>query len=602
MKKEEKKRSEISEEYKWDLSDLYKNDDEYNKDYESLKKEVEKLKTYKGIITKDDTTLLEFLKLNTRVDVLITNLYVYANVKKDEDVENKENQKRFNDILNYYSYVSEICSFITPELLKTDYKTIKEYINNNSKLKEYEFSLEQIYKYQPYTLDETNEKLLSYLNDLQQKYENSTTLILNSIMDYGYIKDEDGIEVKLTNGNYSKYIKSENRTVRKDAFLARYNTIKKYASLLSINYEGHVKADGLIAKSRGYDNSIHMYLFPDGVTEEIYDNLLSVADKNKKVLHKYFKMIKDILKLDDFSVYDISAPICKSSNKKYTKDDAKNIIVSALSIYGNEYKKVLEEAFDNRWIDFYPNKGKTSGYYQIDSYKGHPLILGNFNDDLSSVSAIAHELGHAVHSYFSNKYRSVIDNKYPLILAEVASLTNEMILSNYIVNNSNDKEEKLAAISNILEVFSNNFYGTLKEGSIFERKVHKLIDEGNSLTDSDFNEIFKDIVDDYYGNDVNEKDKMKYNWARVPHFYESFYYYKYSIGVVSACYIAKRILNEDKEYLQKYLNYLKLGGSMMPLDALKTIDLDFSNTKVLEEAISYFDELIDTYINIYKEV
>ena len=597
---EEKTRSEISDEYKWDLSLMYKNEDEYNSDFEELKTCIEKLKEYKGIITKDAKTLLEFLKLDTKIDVLIANLYVYASLKNDEDVANKENKKRYSEILNYYSYMCTETSFITPELLKTDYSIIKEYIKENKELEEYKFNLEMIYRYQQYTLTEKEEKLISNISQLQNKCENNFDILLYSIIDYGYIKDEEGRAVKLTNGNYSKYIKSKDRNVRKAASEARLNALKKYITLFGSNYEAFLKADSNIAKAKGYNSSLHMHLFPDGVTEDIYDNLLLVADKNKGVLHKYFKMIKDILGLDKLYTYDLSAPLTKSSNKKYLPSDAKKMILKALSVYGNDYIKVLEKAFDDKWIDFYPNKGKKSGYYENESFKGNPKILANFTDDLNSVSSISHELGHAVHSYFSKENNKPQTSEYPIILAEIASLTNEMLFSNYIVENSNDKDEKLSAIENILDVFAGNFFGTLKEGSIFERKVHSLVDNGSALTDEDFNNIFFEINKDYFGPLVENVCDTKYNWARVSHFYIPFYYYKYSIGVIGACYASKKILSGDKKYLEKYLNFLKLGGTMMPIDALKTIDIDFTDINILEEGIKYFDELIDKFIDIYN--
>lgn len=600
MLKEENVRSEIDEKYKWDLSSMYKNEEKYNKDFEELKRLVDKVSSFKGKVTKDKDTLLEFLKVDTKIDIILTNLYVYASCKKDEDVANEENNKRYNEILNYYAHIGEVMSFATPELLKTDYSIIKEYIKDSSELKEYEFDLDQIYRYQPYTLSEKEEKLLSYIGDLQNKYDNSSEVILNSVIDYGYIKDENDNDVKLTNANSIKYLKSKNRNVRKNTFEARYNTLQKYTHLLSVNYEGYIKADSMISKTRGYNSNIHMHLFPDGVSEEIYDKLLLVADKNVNVLHKYFKMIKDVLKLDEFYVYDITAPLTKNSNKKYTPEDAKNIITNALGVYGNEYISVLNKAFNERWIDFYPNKGKLFGYYQTDSLKSHPFILANYTDDYYSVSSLAHELGHAVNSYFSNKCNNPHQAKYSLFTAEVASLANEMILSNYIVNTSNDKEEKLMALNNILSVFSDNFFGTLKDGSIFERKVHKLINDGKSLTETDFNNIFGKIKQEYYGPGVKGGELTKYGWARISHFYIPFYYYKYSIGACGACFVAKKILSGDKAYLEKYLNFLKIGGSMMPLDALKTIDLDFTDTKVIEEGINYFNELIDKFIEIYN--
>lgn len=596
----EKLRSEIEDKYKWDLTSMYKNEEEYEKDFNELKKLIDEVKKYKGILTKDANTLLEFLKLDDKIDILTTNLFVYACSKKDEDVANEENSKRYKEILGLYSLLGEEMSFVTPELLKTDYSIIKDYLKENKELKEYAFDLELIYKYQPFVLSENEEKLLNNISDLQNKFENNFDLIINSIIDYGYIKDEDGNEVKLTNGNYIKYAKSSNRNVRKDAFYARMEGLRKLVNLIATDYEAYIKADSYIAKAKGYNSNLHMYLFPDGITKEVYNNLLSVADKNLNVLYKYYDMIKKVLKQDELYVYDISAPLTKTSNKKYTPDDAKKIIIDALSIYGDEYISVLNKAFDERWIDFYPNKGKRSGYYQNDSFKGNPIVLANYTDDYTSVSSLAHELGHALHSYYSKKNNKEHLSKYSILVAEIASLTNEILLSNYVIKNSNDKEEKLNAINNILEVFSGNFFGTLCEGSVFEKEVHEKVFNGEVLTVNDFNDIFEKIKVKSYGPDVKDSNLTKYNWARIPHFYTPFYYYKYSLGIIGACYVARKILSGDKEYLEKYINFLKLGGSMMPLDELKTIDLDFTKEEKINDAIKYFDELIDEFINIYN--
>ena len=596
----EKLRSEIEDKYKWDLTLMYKNEEEYQKDFDELKKIVSEIKKYKGILTKDANTLLEFLKLDDKIDILITNLSVYACSKKDEDVANEENSKRYNEILGLYSLVGEEMSFVTPELLKTDYSVIKEYINKNEELKEYVFDLELIYRYQPFVLSENEEKLLNNISDLQNKFENNFDLIINSIIDYGYIKDESGNEIKLTNGNYIKYAKSSDRNVRKAAFYARMEGLKKLVNLIATDYEAYIKADSYIAKAKGYNSTLQMYLFPDGITEEVYNNLLLVADKNLNVLYKYYDMIKKILKQDELYVYDISAPLTKTSNKKYTPDDAKKVIIDALSIYGDEYVDVLNKAFEERWIDFYPNKGKRSGYYQNDSFKGNPIILANYTDDYTSVSSLAHELGHALHSYYSKKNNKEHLSKYSILVAEIASLTNEILLSNYVIKNSNDKDEKLNAINNILEVFSGNFFGTLSEGSIFEKEVHEKVFNGEVLTVNDFNDIFEKIKVKSYGSNVKDSNLTKYNWARIPHFYTPFYYYKYSLGIIGACYVARKILSGDKDYLEKYINFLKLGGTMMPLDELKTIDLDFTKEEKINDAIKYFDELIDEFINIYN--
>ena len=487
-----------------------------------------------------------------------------------------------------------------PELMKTDYKIIEKYIEENDKLKEFKFDLEVLYRYQKYTLSDKEEALLTKISEQDYKYENNFELLTNSLIDFGTIKDEDGNDVELTIGNYSKYIKSKDRRVRKDAFNARYSALEKYTNILAVNFEGHLKADSVVAKTKGFNSTLEMYLYSDGITEKVYNNLLDIADKNIKVLYKYQNLIKKISKIDDLQMYDLSVPLTEKSNKIYTPEDAENLICNALTVYGDEYSNILKNAFKERWIDFYTNKGKRAGYYENMGYGGHPVVFGNFTDDFMSVSAICHELGHAMNSYFSDKTQPAHLAHYRIIVAEVASLTNEMILSNYIVKNSKNKNEKLVAIENILDVFSNNFFGTLAEGSIFEKISHAKSDNNEALSDIDFNQIFDDITKKFYGPDVNRDGRIKYNWCRVPHFYSSFYYYKYSIGVSCACYCANKIINGDKEFLNKYLEFLKLGGSMMPLDELKTIGIDLEKPEVIEEAIKYFDNLIDEFETIYN--
>lgn len=593
-------RSEIEEKYKWDLTSLYASKDEIENDKKELVNLIYKLESFKGKITETKDNLYNYLKLEEKIMEILSTLYVYAYCEKSVDVSNQESQKLYNEIVNIDTLYEEKSSFVMPELMKTKYETIQEFIKKDERLKEYKFDLENMYRYQKYTLSDNEEKLLSNLNELRGKTENNFEMIVNSIMKYGYIEDENNKKIELTNGNYSKYIRSKDRRVRKDAYETRGKTLENYTKLIAIDYESAVRTDAMIAKARGYESDIEMYLYSDGVTTEIYDNLLNVANKNIKSLYKYYNLIKKVSKIDQLEVYDLSTPLTELSNKKYTPEDAKKTILEALQIYGKEYTEVLEKAFAERWIDFYPNEGKRAGYYENAAYKGNPVVFGNFNDDFSSVSAICHELGHAMHSYFSNKNNPSHLASYKIFVAEVASLTNEVLLSNYIVKNSKNKQEKLAAIENILDVFSNNFYGTLSEGSVFEREVHKKIFNGEVLNETDINNIYDTISDTFYGKDVKKHEFVKYNWARIPHFYSSFYYYKYSIGISCACFIANKILNGDKEYLNKYLKFLTLGGSMMPLDELKTLGIDLTKTEVIEEAINYFDSLIDEFENIYN--
>lgn len=596
----QKLRSEIDSKYKWNLEDIYINEEEYEKDKQRLLELVDKVESFKGNIADTKENLLKYLKFSDEVSDLFTNLYIYASLKYDEDVSDTVNRKRLNEISNIESIYSEKASFIVPELMKTDYSIILKYINEDERLKEYEFDLKEIYKFQKYVLSDKEELLIGNIADLSSRFEDNFNIIINSMLNYGTIKDENNEEVELTVSNYAKYIKSKDRRVRKDAYYAKGNNLKKYVDLLSIDYEGNLKSDSMIAKAKGYSSDLQMYLYPDDVTVKMYDNLLSIAKKNLHILHKYYRLIKQVLKLDKLEVYDLSAPLTKDTDKKYTPEDARNMIISSLSIYGKEYTDILKKAFDEKWIDFYPNKGKQSGYYEIAGPKAHPYILANFTDDLKSVSGVCHELGHAVNSYFSFKNNPSRDAENRHIVAEVASLTNEILFSNYIVKNSNDKEEKLFAIENILSVFADNFFGTLADGSVFEKVVHEKTFNGEILTVDDFNNIFENIVNEEYGPDIEKNEFSKYNWSKVSHFYSSFYYYKYSIGVSCACFIANKIINNDEEFKEKYLKFLCLGDSMSPLNELKTLGIDLEKEDVFNEAINYFDKLIDEFEEIYN--
>ncbi len=599
MPEQEKLRSEIDDKYKWDLTRMYSCEKEFDDDYNSFIKFIEELKSFKGIIAKDSETLLKYLKLDENANTILMNMYVYALCKNDEDLSNKESQKRYNKVLDILSKYDEATSFVMPELLKTDYEVIKKYIKENKELEEYSFDLEEIYRYQPYVLTESEEKLVSNISDLSNKIEGNFSIINNTLVDFGYIKDENNNDVKLTIGNYSKYIRSYDRNVRKQAYEARGKAYKKFSNLISNDYESYIRACSMIAKAKKYESSMDMFLFPDGVTRKVYDTLIEVAKSNLNILHKYFNLKKEILNLDKLETYDLSVSLAKDYKRVYKPEDAKEIIIKALSVYGDEYKNELKKLFDERNIDFYPNNGKRSGYYENSSSKDI-IILGNYNDNFDSISSIAHELGHALHSYYSTKNNKPHLSGYSILIAEVASLTNEVLLANYVINNTDDKKLKLYVLDNLIDVLSNNFFDTLSLGSIFEEQVHDKVFNGETLGEEDFNKIYENITNEHNGDLVNPSEYSKYGWCRIPHFYSPFYYYKYSIGAIGACYVSSKILSGDKEFLNKYIDFLKLGGSMMPLDELKTIGLDLNDPKIVKGAIEYINKLIDQFKEIYN--
>ena len=453
----EKERNEIDDKYKWDLTCIYKSDKEIDIDIKRVEALLNEILSMKGSLARTSENLYKYLTLDDELNRLIAKMYVYSSCKSDENVLDSKSEKRFNKILNLYSKVNDKESFILPELLKTDYDVIKRYIEENEKLKEYEFDLFLIYRYQPYVVSEKEESLLSNIGTLQNDFEKSFDTITNGIMKYGFIKDESGNRVELTNGNYSKYIKSQDRKVRKNAFITRFKKVEEFKQALAVSYQAHLKADSYIAKRRGYNSTLDMYLFPDFMKEKDYDNLLKFASNNIDTLHRCFKLRKDVLGLSKLYDYDLSCNLV-NYDKKYSFEDAKKTIFEALSVMGDEYTSILSKAFNENWIDVYPNKGKKSGYYSTFAGCGNPIILANYNNDFNGVSSLAHELGHSVHSYYSHMSNKPHLEDYSIFVAEVASLTNEILLANYIINNSDDKNLKLLAISNMIDVISDNIY------------------------------------------------------------------------------------------------------------------------------------------------
>ncbi|MEG2351320.1 MAG: oligoendopeptidase F [Bacilli bacterium] len=598
MSKEEKLRSEIDDKYKWDLSNMYQNNKEVMEDINSINILIKQYDEYKGVIAKDSNHLYEFLTFDSKVDELIMNLYVYASIRNDSDMNNKESEALFNQVSNIYFELSEKRAFVIPELLETKYDVVKKYLKENKMLNAYKFVLENIYRFQNYTLNKTSEKILSNLDSVSSKFSDSFSVLKATILDYGYIVDENQEEVKLTNGNYSKYIISKNQEVRKRTYMQYYSEYKKYEKLIAIDYSGSIKTDTYNSKARGFTSSLERYLYDDGVTVKLFDGIISCVNKNLNVLQHYYELIKEVLHLKEVNEYDLSAQLC-DNNKKYDLNDCKKIIISSLKPLGVEYSKILTKALNNRWIDYYSNKGKQSGYYSTSSYKGNPVILANYQDDFTSVLSITHELGHAVHSYYSNKNQPTYLAEYSIFVAEVASLTNEMLVCNYILENSTNKAEKLEVIEYLLSTISNNLFGAVR-GSEFEKKAHELSDNNDIITSETLDDVELNLKKKYYSNVVKTNDLSSCAWSRIGHYYNSFYYYKYAIGISSACFVSQQILSNNKEYLNKYLEFLKLGGSKYPLDELKTIGIDLSDEKIIKNAIDYFDKMIEKFKETYN--
>lgn len=594
MAQKQKTRSEIDKNYQWDLSTIYGSTDEWNKEYISTKDKLPSLTKYKGSLLKDANTLLEFLNLDTEINRKLDKLFSYAHLLNDEDTTNTKNQELFGKIVNLNNEYSKITTFVKPELLKSNYEQIKAFYKDLPELKEYEVLLEEIYRYKEHTLDEKEERIVAELNKSLSSPSEIFEKLTDADMKFPDIVDEKGNSVEFTESNYSIFIRSKDRRVRKDAFNILHNTYGKYKNTLSETYASLVEVEVALSKIYNFESAIKMSLFDDNIDVSVYDNLVKTVNENLKELYKYYDLRKKILNLDEQHLYDTYVSLVEDDNKNYTFSEAKDLVLKALSVLGDDYVEILNKAFDEKWIDVFNNVGKRSGAYSSGCYDTNPFILLNFEGKLDDVSTLSHELGHSVHSYLSREFNSYQNASYKIFVAEVASTVNELLLNNYMLKNTSDKNEKLSILNKQLELFKSTIFRQTMFAE-FERDMHALVEQNGVLTNEVLCDAYYKLVKKYFGDSVYIDEAIKYEWSRIPHFYYNFYVYKYATGLSAAAFIASQILSGNKEYIEKYKNFLKLGGSMYPIDELKQIDIDMTKKEVVESAIEMFKNTLEEF-------
>ena len=594
MAQKQKTRSEIDKNYQWDLSTIYGSIDEWNKEYISTKDKLPSLTKYKGSLLKDANTLLEFLNLDTEINRKLDKLFSYAHLLNDEDTTNTKNQELFGKIVNLNNEYSKITTFVKPELLKSNYEQIKAFYKDLPELKEYEVLLEEIYRYKEHTLDEREERIVAELNKSLSSPSEIFEKLTNADMKFPDIVDEKGNSVEFTESNYSIFIRSKDRRVRKDAFNILHNTYGKYKNTLSETYASLVEVEVALSKIYNFESAIKMSLFDDNIDVSVYDNLVKTVNENLKELYKYYDLRKKILNLDEQHLYDTYVSLVEDDNKNYTFSEAKDLVLKALSVLGDDYVEILNKAFDEKWIDVFNNVGKRSGAYSSGCYDTNPFILLNFEGKLDDVSTLSHELGHSVHSYLSREFNSYQNASYKIFVAEVASTVNELLLNNYMLKNTSDKNEKLSILNKQLELFKSTIFRQTMFAE-FERDMHAIVEQNGVLTNEVLCDAYYKLVKKYFGDSVYIDEAIKYEWSRIPHFYYNFYVYKYATGLSAAAFIASQILSGNKEYIEKYKNFLKLGGSMYPIDELKQIDIDMTKKEVVESAIEMFKNTLEEF-------
>lgn len=595
----QKLREEISNEYKWDLEAIYKNKEEFEDELKKIEQEIDKIDKYKDILMESSSNLLECLELDTNISRRLSKAHTYANCYFDSDTGNASYQEMLGKVNNLYQKCSEKISFIEPSILKCDYNTIQKYMEESPKLKSYERNLKEIYRFKKYILSDNEEKIISNLEKALDSSSTTYESLTDTDMTYGNIIDENGESVELTDSNYNKYIKSNDRRVRKEAFDELYRVYSNFKNTICSTIKGNIEANTSIAKIRGYNSSIEASLFSDNIDVSVYNNLIDTVSNNLSSLFKYYDLKKKILGLDEMHLYDTYVSIINEKPREYTFDEAKELVKKALSVLGDKYINDLNNAFTEKWIDIYNNKGKRGGAYSGGSYDTYPYVLLNFEGTLNDVSTLAHELGHSMHSYYSRLNNSYQDSNYKIFVAEVASTVNELLLSKYLLKNTSDKREKLIILNNLLDLFKATIFRQTMFAE-FEKKIYEKHEKGEILTAELLCNDYYELNKKYFGNSVYVDDEIKYEWERIPHFYYYFYVYKYATGLSAACYIVNGILSGSKDALDNYLKFLTLGGSMDPLDELKVAGIDMTKPEAILSAIHMFDEILEEFEQLYN--
>ncbi len=593
-------RKEIEEQYKWDLTPIYNSIDEFNKEYDNISKKINDFKKYEKIMLNNANTFYETINEYFNISRILEKLSVYAHLLFDEDTGNNGNQALSAKVSNLFDNFSKISYFVTPNILKKDYNEIEKYYKEEPKLKDYEIVIKNEYRYKEHTLSDIEEKLLSSITKMLNNNYETYELLKDSDLTFGNIHDEEGNTIELTCSNYSVFIESENREVRKEAFITLYKTYKQFINTFASTLSGNIKENITIAKLKKYNSTIEWCLYPDEVDISVYNNLIDTINNNMTILYKYYDLKKEVLKLNELHLYDIYTPIVDNYTKKYSFEEAKETVLKALSILGDDYINILKQGINNRWIDVYPTKNKRTGGYSGGCYDTNPYILLNYQDKYNDMSTLAHEAGHSMHSYYTRHNNPYQYGDYSIFVAEVASTVNELLLAKYLLKTSENKKEKQFILDNLMTLFKSTIYRQTMFAE-FEQDIYNDAEKDIPLTADYLSNKYYELNKKYFGNNVIVDQEIQYEWSKIPHFYYNFYVYKYATGLSAACHIVNDILSGKEESVENYKKFLSAGRTKTPLESLKIAGVDLTKKEVIESAIKMFNDTIDEYIKLEKE-
>lgn len=587
------KRNEQLIENTWDLERMYNPNSLDNDLYECFNI-VDKIMIYKDIMFNKET-IIDALDLYFSLGIKIENIYVYFSHKQDTDFNDDKVIATFNRVKQEYNKMMVDISFLMSKISQVDNEILNSIIIDDS-YRDYHKTITNIINNKKRYLSDVEEKIISTYGLNSSAAYQLFSAFSNSDLKFPQAIDTDDNKHDLSEGTYATYIRSKDRSLRESAFNNLFTTYSNFNQTLATNYINELKDSLISMKNRSYDSTLQQALEPNQIPEYVYHNLLDTVEENIAINHKYMKLRKEVMNLDELHLYDIYTSMVSEVNKKYPYEDGKNIVEEALSIFNEEYRSALSDALNNRWIDVYENEGKRSGAYSGGSYLSDPYILLNYHDDLNDVFTLAHELGHSLHSHFANKYNKYQNANYKIFIAEVASTVNELILINYLL----EKEEDLTITKYLYNYLLEQFRTTMVRQTMFARfelESHKLVEENKEISNAVLNDLYYDINKQYFGQEIVIDSLIKYEWSRIPHFYYNYYVYQYATSFSVSLNIVERILNKEEGILDKYLEFLKLGDSLYPIEALKILDIDLSDKTIFASAMNKYNDTIEKFKN-----
>ncbi len=594
-------RSEIAEELTWKLEDIFATDELWEKEYEGIKDSLNQATQYRGQLHESSDKLFEVLQYQSHVSERMGKLYTYAHMRYDQDTGNAHYQGLNARAESLYSQVASAFSYVVPEILAMDEREIAQFLTENKELQLYRQVLEEINLQRGHVLSAEQEAMLAEASEVLSSSSTTFGMLNNADMEFPVMKDENGEEVQISHGNYIRFLESQDRRVRKEAFEKVYETYGKYKNTLSSTLGGAVKKDNFYAKTRNYSSARAAALAANNIPETVYDTLVETINKNLHLLQRYVKLRKKLLGVDKLHMYDLYTPLIQDVEMEISYDEAKELMVNGLAPLGEDYIHTIKEGLDNRWVDVVENKGKRSGAYSSGTYGTNPYILMNWQDNVNNLFTLAHEFGHSAHSYYTRKSQPYPYGNYSIFVAEVASTCNEALLGDYLLNETEDKQKRLYLINNYLE----GFRGTVFRQTMFaefEHLIHQKAQQGEALTADLLTKEYYALNKKYFGEeDIHIDEEIGLEWSRIPHFYYNYYVYQYATGFSAAAALSKQILEEGEPAVERYLDFLKAGSSDYPIEVLKKAGVDMTTAEPIEAACKVFEAKLDEMEQLLSE-